>query len=57
MYLCMSKCFENYISHFDLYVTWKNISSFNYFSKHNKCIANYTMEFFPFFKEYEPTCN
>ena len=33
------------------------IGSFNYFSKHNNGITNYTVEYFPFFKEYEPTCN
>lgn len=59
MHVHMPKCFQKYIfiSHFDLYITQKNICSFNYFSKHNNGITNYTTVYFPFFKEYEPTCN
>jgi len=58
MHVCLSKCFQKntFISCFDLYVTQKSICSFNYFSKHNNGITNYTTEYFLFFKEYEPTC-
>lgn len=58
MYACQNASKNTFfISCFDLYVTQKNICSFNYFSKYNNGITNYTTEYFPFFKEYEPTCN
>lgn len=59
MQVCAPKCFKIYvfISHLDLYATQKNICSFNYFSKHDNGITNDTTEHFPFFKEYEPSCN
>lgn len=46
-----------FVSHCDLSITQKSICSFHYFSKHNTGITIYATQYFPLFKEYEPTCN